>query len=302
MLKSGGFWHRVITALVSATIAFTPFYIWSLGVASTSLFNHEIFWVTFINSLDTFAICEAVILVAIFVIAYPVERFLVKPGQRALKAAGTYALIGVIISAGFLLATRSLIDSSNYGLAIGFFVAIFGTATAFIGRLIYSVFFRLKGTVLTLTAIIALLVAIGILVQPIQASSPQADDFYPETFPQEVVRATNDVDENTGASGTNITLGSGVYDPNLDYTVTFRCKEANKAQYNVLIREQENLTTLSSTTITCSSTNIDSSPIDLGKNPLKVTMILEPLGTSGNLNGVSSYPDTWAVLAPTFAN
>ena len=86
------------------------------------------------------------------------------------------------------------------------------------------------------------------------------------------------------------------------YTVTFRCKEANKAQYNVLIREQENLTTLSSTKITCSSTNIDSSPIDLGKNPLKVTMILEPLGASGNLNGVSSHPDTWAVLAPTFAN
>lgn len=298
MLKSGGFWHRVTTALVSATIAFTPFYIWSLGVASTSLFNHEILWVTFLNSLDTFAICEAVILVAIFVIAYPVERFLVKPGQSSIKSAGTYALIGVVISAGFLLATRSLIDRSNYGLAIGFFVSIFGTVTAFSGRIIYSVFFRFKRTVITLTALIALLVAIGILVQPIQASSPQADDFYPETFPQEVVRATNDVDENTGAGGSNITLGSGVYDPNLGYTLTFRCKEANNAQYNVLIRELENLRTLNSTEITCNSTNVDSLPIDLGNKPLKVTMILDSLGTSGNLNGVSSHPDTWAVLAP----
>jgi hypothetical protein len=144
-----------------------------------------------------------------------------------------------------------------------------------------------------------LLVAIGILVQPIQASSPQADDFYPATFEEEVVRASFDVNEGDGSAGANVTQGTSAYDPNLEYILTYRCRDASGAQFNVLIREQDNLRTLSVTEITCSSTGINSRKIDLGNKELKVSMILEPLGNSGSVNGVNSHTDTWVVLTPS---
>jgi uncharacterized membrane protein len=306
MLKSGGFWHRLITALVAASLAFSPFYFLSFSNALSSEFNHEMLWVTFLNSLDVFAICEAVILGAIFAIAYPVERFLNNESKSAFRNAASYAFIGIIVSTVLFLLTRSLIDSNNFGLAVAFYVSIFGTITAFIGRLIYPTLLKLKRTVLALTALISALVLTAAIVQPVQASSPQADDFYPSTFEGEVVRASWDVNEEDGSAGTNQTMGTGKYNPDQSYNLTYRCRDHDGAQFEAIIRRKADLKTLQVILITCTSTAEDFWPVDLGAKPLDVTLILSPTDPSGNAggstNGVNSHPDAWAVLAPVLPN
>lgn len=301
MLKSGGFWHRLFTALVSASLVFSPFYIWAFSTAVNSPFNHEVFWVSFLNSLDTFALCETVILAAVMFVAYPVERFFNRETKSTIRNAATYAFVGILIATGFFLISLTQFGSGNYWPIIGLYVAIFGTVTAFIGRLIYPILLKIKKTVFALTAIVAALTLTGLLLQPIQASSPQADDFYPSTFEGEVARASWDVNKD-GSAGTNQNIGSGKYDPNLSYNLTYRCSEDKGAKFDALIRRQGDLKTLKTVSITCDSTAVQATQVDLGNNALDVSLFLSTSGWSGSVNGTSSHPSTWAVLAPVKAN
>lgn len=304
MLKSGGFWHRLFTAVVSASLAFTPFYLWLFSSTLNNLYSYEQWWVTLLNGLDVFAMSEAVILLAVLLIAYPIESFLNKETKSTFRNAATYAFVGIAITTVFFLLTRGLIGSNNFGLAIAFYVSIFGTITAFIGRLIYPKLLKLKRTVLVLTGFIVALAVTGLVLQPIQASSPQADDFYPTTFEGEVARASWDVNEDDGSAATNQTMGTGEYDPDHSYNLTFRCREASSAQFEAVIREQKSLKTIETKLITCTSTADDYWSVELGKKPLDVSLFLAPYDPSGNAvgstNGVNSHPDAWAVLAPVF--
>ncbi|MEY4618423.1 MAG: hypothetical protein RL101_609 [Actinomycetota bacterium] len=302
MLKTGGFWHRFLTAVVSATLVFSPFYIYLFLHTVSQRVQYESPWVTFLNGLDVFALGQAVIVAAVLVIAYPVERFFNSDSKSNFRNAATYFFIGILTGTILLITAIATIGSGNYFLAYGIYIAFFGTIVAFLGRLIYPTMLKRKYLVTVFSNTIMFLVLGALLIQPLQAASPAADGFYPKTFEHEVVRATNDVDESNGSGGSHTSVQSGEFDPNLQYKLTYQCRDDNGARFNALIRESENLMTLSVTEITCSSTNVVSRSVNLGKKPVKVTMILEPLGIAGNLNGVSSHPDTWAVLAPTLAN
>lgn len=297
MPKSGGFWHRLFTALVSASLVFSPFYIWAFISAFTSPFNHETFVVSFLNSLDTFAICEAVILTAVLVVAYPVERFFNSESKSRFRNSASYAFLGIIIAAILFAVSLAQFGSGGYWPIIGLYVAIFGTVTAFVGRLIYPSLLKLKKVVIALTAVIAGFALTGIVLQPIQASSPEADDFYPTTFEGEVARASWDVNQD-GSAGTNQTMGTGKYDPNLSYKLTYRCREDKGAKFEALIRKQSDLKTVKTVSITCDSTAVQATLVDLGEKPLDVSLFLSKSGWSGSVNGISSHPSTWAVLAP----
>lgn len=297
MLKSGGFWHRLLTALVSASLVFTPFYFWAFSKAFTSPFNHETFVVSFLNSLDTFALCEAVILTAVLVVAYPVERFFNSESKSRFRNSASYAFLGIIIAAILFAVSLVQFGSGGYWPIIGLYVAIFGTITAFVGRLIYPSLLKFKKVVIALTAVIAGLALTGIVLQPIQASSPEADDFYPSTFEGEVARASWDVNDD-GSAGTNQTMGTGKYDPSLNYNLTYRCSEDKGAKFEALIRHQGDLATLKTILITCHTTAVQYQPVDLGAKGLNVSLFMSTSGWSGSVNGVSSHPSTWAVLAP----
>lgn len=293
MLKPGGFWHRFVSALVSATFAFVPFY-YLAAISFGNIQNqYEQWWVWLLNSLDTFAICEVVIVAAIFIIAYPVERFFNSPAKSAFRNAATYAFIGIVLGSIFFVLGLVNTGSGNYWPAIGLYATAIGAITAFLGRLVYPFFLKLQRTSLATTAIIVALAIAGPAVPQVVANSPQADDFYPATMTGEVARASWDVNENDNSAGTHQTLGTGWYNPNQKYIVTYRCREASGAKFNVLIRDQASMATLNTLPIICNSSMIESAPVELGKKPLDVSIYVEPLG-----NDTSTHPDTWAVLAP----
>ncbi len=84
--------------------------------------------------------------VAIFVVAYPVERWLVKPNASTASSASIYLLIGIAaIALSFALVFASIGGVIDLGWlpAYLFFGSMIGTFTAFFARFIYPRVLRL---------------------------------------------------------------------------------------------------------------------------------------------------------------
>ena len=262
--------------------------------------NFEPLWVRLVNSLDTFAACELFMVVVIFVVAYPVERFINRERYSAFRNAATYAFIGIILMGIFFAITMLRLGGNfDYTPVIGLYVTAISTITAFVARLIYPWMLRLRRTTLGLTIVIAALAVAGPAVPTIQRSSPQPDSFYPKTYPSEAARATWDVDENTGAAATNHSDGIADYDPNKSYAIWYQCKFASKRELTFYIRKRNEYGDLATLKGSCSTVQIQSIDVELGKDKMAVTMLLDPSSEGGaNINGVNTDADAWAVLAP----
>ena len=92
------------------------------------------------------AYSEVIIVVAIFVVAYPVERWLVKPDASTASSASIYLLIGIAAIAVSLIltfATISQVLQLGWLPAYLFFGSMIGTCTAFFARFIYPRVLRL---------------------------------------------------------------------------------------------------------------------------------------------------------------
>lgn len=134
------FGKRFLAALFSATSAFAPIYVWAaVSALSRSDVQADLGgWAA--NAITVFVMCEAIMVFAIFLIAYPVETWLVKAEDSALKSASKYFVIGIaMLLVSFLLFP---VISANYtGWSWWpiylFFGSIIGTYTACLGRLIY---------------------------------------------------------------------------------------------------------------------------------------------------------------------
>ena len=92
------------------------------------------------NALTFFMVSEVIIIVAIFAIAYPIERWLVKASDSVARSASKYVLLGAVIMAvNFVLVFTNIAQFTNLGWlpVYLFFGSAIGTFTAYLGRLIY---------------------------------------------------------------------------------------------------------------------------------------------------------------------
>lgn len=238
--------------------------------------------------------------VVILMVANPVERFINRESFSAFRNAATYAFIGIIVFAIFFVAAFFKSGGNfSYTPVIGMYVTAISTVTAFVARLIYPWMLRLRRTTLGLAIAIAALAIAGPGVPTIHQSSPQPDSFYPATYPSEAARATWDVDENTGAAATNHSDGIAEYDPTKSYAIFYQCKFASKRELTFYVRNRDGLADLATVKAICSTDQIQSVDVELGKEKMAVQMLLSPSSEGGaNINGVNTDPDAWAVLAP----
>jgi hypothetical protein len=135
------FGKRFFAALLSSSLAFVPIYVWAaVSALSRSDVQRDLAgWAS--NALTVFVICEVIMVVAIFVIAYPVETWLVKPKDTGLRSAAKYFLIGLATTLVSLLLVFTSIakvyTAWSWWPIYLFFGSIIGTYTACVGRLIY---------------------------------------------------------------------------------------------------------------------------------------------------------------------
>ncbi|MFM6971261.1 MAG: hypothetical protein ACKOWH_01570 [Rhodoluna sp.] len=120
----------------------------AFALASTLFLPVAIAWFNSVPAANgpqwvLYAIAEAIILVAIFVVAFPIERFLIKPQYSAIHAAGYYFLV---FGGIFLLAIafgRMFAGSSIWFIyAVVIYVSAIGGIIAIIARLVYPFVLR----------------------------------------------------------------------------------------------------------------------------------------------------------------
>ena len=114
-----------------------------------------------------FAACELLMVAAIFVFAYPMERWVNKPHFSAGQSALSYLLLGFVtflISAVFFIFTIGNYETFGWLPAYVMVGIVLGTYTASVGRLIYGVLPKFERITQRLSIAIYLLMAIGIVI------------------------------------------------------------------------------------------------------------------------------------------
>jgi hypothetical protein len=144
--KPESFWRRFAAALISSNVVFSPFLLWAAvsALQRSDVQSNLGGWL--LSAMVLVAYSEVIIVVAIFVVAYPVERWLVKPDASTASSASIYLLIGIAaIAVSFILtfATISQILQLGWLPAYLFFGSLIGTFTAFFARFIYPRVMRL---------------------------------------------------------------------------------------------------------------------------------------------------------------
>ena len=125
---------------------FSPFLLWA---AVSALQRNDVQanlggWL--FSAMVLVAYSEVIIVFAIFAVAYPVERWLVKPGASTASSASIYLLIGIaaiVLSFALIFATIGQVLELGWLPAYLFFGSMIGTFTAFFARFIYPRVLRL---------------------------------------------------------------------------------------------------------------------------------------------------------------
>lgn len=261
-----------------------------------------------LNGLDFFAICIGVILVTIFLVAYPVERWLVKPNQSALRAASTYVLVfALLMGIGVLWAIAKAFiwrqgptDFTGIVIAYGSFVALL---VAFFARLLYPITVRFKRTNLVISVALIAVSVVGFVTPTITATASVNTGFYPEKLIGEIARGTYEIDETNGSGGTESTNGTFVPTENSSQAgVFFACSEPDSQAYQILVRSADYTRSFADIQVTCTTTEPTLYKVNLGSTSVDVNVIVTGVASAGhefvgNSNGVSSHPDAYAILA-----
>lgn len=255
----------------------------------------------FMNSLDFYAISVGIILVNIFAVAYPIERFWNKPTTKSYVAAAKYLLTYMLLCAVSVLA----FGISPYSLAALLpYVFALGGIVAVISRLAYP--FTKKYTIANrvVSIVVAVAALAGLSTPAITAGAAAGSGFFPATMTGEIARGTFEVDETNGSSGTQHT--NGAFDPAKqtgDYSVYFACSDPANQKYEILIRSADYSAHYEDIKVTCDSPAVQEIRVDLGRFKTDVNVLVGPYADSenefiGNENGKSSHSDAYAIIAP----
>lgn len=282
------FFDRVAGAFTSASLAFLP---GLLLISSTGGFSghvHPLSWLDQVSS--TVGLILAIILAAVFVIAYPVERWLVKPRQSVWRVGGIY--VAVIFILGWLLFTASSIGGGYWGIVILFATPI-AAITAFAGRIIYSRVAKNVKTNRVIAVVLSLLIALPIALPDFSQMSFKASDFYPEVQTGEIARGTWDVNEVDGSAGTHFSKTGLEPAENVEYVILWDCEKRMNQEYTIYVQgsdykiNEENK-------VVCSMKHDSSLPIVADIASADVRVMISP----SDGNELTTDSDAYAILIP----
>lgn len=292
------FIRRLSTAFAAAGLVFTiPFLVLTLPRTFDYVQTAAGLIASLINGLDVIAILLAVVLAGIFIVGYPVERWLVKPSWGAWKAAGTYSLVFLAITlvvgiiAGFL--SPYVWYAEQY--AIMAFVA---GIVATMARLIYPGFLKLPKTSYTIAAALAVLAILGPAIPPMNVNdAPVSRGIFPALIPGELSRGTWSTNPKTGISGTDFYLTQKLVQPNHKYELSVRCLPRKHAvAMTVTIASANGGKERYSHNFKCVDNNVITTQISFTGQAFTPRVMVDFVQGNSSVE-----TDAWAILAPVGA-
>ena len=225
------FFDRVAGAFTAASLAFLPGFV---IFGSTPVFSghvHPLSWLDQVSS--TVGLCLAIILAAVSVIAYPVERWLVKPEQSVWRMGGIY--VAVIFIFGILLSAASSFGGGYWGIILLIATPV-AAITAFAGRILYSRIAKNLKTNRVIAVVLALLIALPIALPDFMKMSYKTSDFYPDVQAGEIARGTWDVNEVDGSAGTHSSNTGLEPAKNVEYVILWDCEKKLNQKYTIYVQ------------------------------------------------------------------
>lgn len=311
------FIDRVATAFVAACVAFIPGFA-ILVISSFSQGNDVHPLAGLSRGLDWVGLCLAIIFVSIFLFAYPVERWMVKPehnrwvaGTKYLIVFGAITVLGyvVVLGGSIISGPQTNFNNFSYGFTVIAIAAPFAGITAFFGRALYPTFLNARKTMIATSIALLLLMASPILLERYSDESPvyeanSANSFYPPELAQELSRGTWDVDEETLAAGTHQTVSGLLSDPTLKYRLTWNCRTVSHQEFTILAQDQATGKTIFERSQSCNSPEPKFLHIDLGDAPIKVKLLIYPTDRATVSDKPIDYEssDAFVILAPETSN
>lgn len=282
------FFDRVAGAFTAASAAFLPGFV-LLG--STSVFSghvHPLSWLDQVSS--TVGLILAIILAAVFFIAYPVERWLIKPEQSIWRMGGIY--VAVIFVFGTLLTAASSIGGGYWGIIVALATPI-AAITAFAGRMIYSRIAKNLKTNRVIAVALVLLIAIPIALPDFRQMSYKTSDFYPDVQSGEIARGTWDVNEADGSAGTHFSKTGIEPAENVEYVIVWDCEKKFNQKYTIYVQGSDYKIN-EEIEVVCSMNHDSTVPVvaDIASHNLNV--MISP--AEGNKQMTDS--DAYAILIP----
>jgi hypothetical protein len=289
------FFDRVAGAFTAASLAFLPGFV---IFGSTPVFSghvHPLSWLDQVSS--TVGLCLAIILAAVFVIAYPVERWLAKT-RSTLETAAWYALIlfglGVLFWA-FAWSIPYPQSTLGAALAIG---SLVGAAVAFVARLLYPQFLKIPRTTYFLSIALVITALLGPAIPTVTKNAPVGAGIFPDLATGELARGTWNLNPENGSMGTYFYNPHLPIDQNKKYELSFACITPRKPlAYTALIRNDKNLKQFVKHNFKCFGPKTIHFAVDFGGRNFDPQVMLYPADSS--TSGKAS--DAWAILAPVGA-
>ena len=292
------FMRRLSAAFVSSSLVFLAIF---LSFTLPQLVKSSVGTLALVNNLtnglDFLAICLAIVFVAMFVIAYPIERWLGKT-RSSLETAAWYAVI--LFGLGIMFWASAFLfpyPQSTLGaaLAIG---SLVGAAVAFVARLLYPLFLKIPKTTYFLSIALVITALLGPAIPRVTQNAPVGAGIFPDLAPGELARGTWNLDPENGSMGTYFYNPNLPIDPTKKYELSFACITPRKPlAYTALIRNDKNLKQFVKHNFKCFGPKTIHFAVDFGGRNFDPQVMLYPADSS--TSGKAS--DAWAILAPVGA-
>lgn len=283
------FFDRVAGAFTAASIAFLPGFVLLGAAGGFSGDAHPLSWLDQVAGRVSLSL--VIILAAVFVIAYPVERWLVRPGHSVWRMGGIY--VAFIFIFGALLFAGSMASGVGLGAAVLIFATPIAALTAFAGRIIYFRTAKNLKTNRAIAVVLALLIALPIALPDFSQMSYKASDFYPDVQPGEIARGTWDVNESDGSAGTHFSNTGSQTSENVEYVILWDCLKKDNQEYTIYVQES-GYKFSEEIEVVCSMNHERTVPVGTNMVGHSVKVMIAP--TDGNEQTTDS--DAYAILIP----
>ena len=250
------------------------------------------FWGQVINGLDVLAGFLLIVAIAIFLVAFPVERWLVKPTNGRLRAAAYYALVFALL-AGIGIAITVSFRSVGFWPIVLAYASVVGGVVAIIGRVLYPSLLRFKKTAYGTSAVLVVLAILGPALPMTEQNAVVGQGIFPDIMTGEVARGTYNTNHSSGI------MGTGFYEPGsvtkgTKYVLKFGCARAKKdLTYTADIQNASHYSQVFTTEFVCHDGSSKAVPVTFSSNFKPRVMLYPKVDTGGHYT-----PDAYAILVP----
>ena len=284
------FFDRVAGAFTAASIAFLPgFFLMN----TSGGFSGDVHPLSRLGQVsDSIGLVLAIILASIFLIAYPVERWLVKPNFSIWRISGTYALfIGIL---GLVLFTLSVLLGMGTYSAVIVLASPIAAITAVAGRAIYAQTKKYHKTNRIAAIFLMFLIGVAIALPDYSKMAFRVSDFYPVAQTGEIARGTWDVNETDGSAGTHFSNTGLKPAAGIDYVVLWDCEKPASQEYRIYIQDAKEYSFSEEIDVICSTGHKPTVAVgtDIANQDIKV--MIGPI----NDNEQTIDSDAFAILVP----